>query len=36
MLEALPGHIPGTIEIDISPLNIGDSISISDVALPAA
>ncbi len=31
-LEALPGDLPEHVEIDISALNIGDSIKISDLA----
>ncbi len=34
LLECLPGNIPQQIEIDISPLNIGDSIHVSDMQLP--
>jgi large subunit ribosomal protein L25 len=33
LLEALPGDLPDHVEIDITPLNIGDSVLISD--LPA-
>jgi large subunit ribosomal protein L25 len=34
MVESLPGQIPEKIEIDISALDIGDSIHISDLNLP--
>ena len=34
MIESLPGQIPEKIEIDISALDIGDSIHISDLNLP--
>jgi large subunit ribosomal protein L25 len=31
LLEALPGDLPDHVEIDITPLNIGDSVLISDL-----
>ena len=34
MIESLPGQIPEKIEIDISALDIGDSIHVSDLDLP--
>ena len=34
MIESLPGQIPEKIEVDISALDIGDSIHISDLDLP--
>jgi large subunit ribosomal protein L25 len=34
MIESLPGQIPEKIEIDISALDIGDSIHVSDLNLP--
>ena len=34
-VEALPGDIPNTIEHDISALAIGDSIHVSDLAVPS-
>jgi large subunit ribosomal protein L25 len=34
MVESLPGQIPEKIEVDISALDIGDSIHISDLDLP--
>lgn len=33
-IESLPDNIPGSIEIDISGLEIGDSVHISDLSLP--
>jgi large subunit ribosomal protein L25 len=34
MIESLPGQIPEKIEIDISALDIGDSIHVSDLNVP--
>lgn len=34
MVESLPGQIPDSIEIDISKLDIGDSIHVNEVSLP--
>jgi len=34
MVESLPGQIPEKIEIDISALDIGDAIHVSDLDLP--
>jgi large subunit ribosomal protein L25 len=34
MIESLPGQIPERIDIDISNLDIGDSIHISEISLP--
>jgi large subunit ribosomal protein L25 len=34
MIESLPGQIPEKIDIDISHLEIGDSIHINEISLP--
>jgi large subunit ribosomal protein L25 len=34
-VEAMPGNIPNSLEIDVSELNIGDQRHVSDLALPA-
>ena len=34
MIESLPGQIPERIDIDISNLDIGDSIHINEISLP--
>jgi large subunit ribosomal protein L25 len=34
-VQATPGNIPNSIEVDISALAVGDSIRVSDVTLPA-
>ncbi|HAR95675.1 MAG TPA: 50S ribosomal protein L25, partial [Deltaproteobacteria bacterium] len=34
MVESLPGQIPGAIEVDISKLDIGDSIHVHEISLP--
>jgi large subunit ribosomal protein L25 len=34
MIESLPGQIPEFIEVDISNLDIGDSIHIHEISLP--
>jgi large subunit ribosomal protein L25 len=34
MIESLPGQIPEKIEIDISGLEIGDSIHVNEISLP--
>lgn len=34
MIESLPGQIPERIEVDISNLDIGDSIHINEISLP--
>ena len=34
MIESLPGQIPERIDVDISNLDIGDSIHISEISLP--
>lgn len=34
-VNAKPADIPGSIEVDISEMNIGDAIRVADVALPA-
>jgi len=34
MIESLPGQIPERIDIDISSLDIGDSIHINEISLP--
>lgn len=33
-LECLPGAVPSSIEVDITALNIGDSIVVADIAAP--
>jgi large subunit ribosomal protein L25 len=33
-LECLPRAIPGELEIDVSPLNMGDSLHVRDIVLP--
>ncbi|CAM3599308.1 50S ribosomal protein L25 [Marinicrinis lubricantis] len=33
-VEALPEHLPPSIEMDVSQLNMGDSIKVQDVKLP--
>ncbi|MDD3845413.1 MAG: 50S ribosomal protein L25 [Syntrophorhabdaceae bacterium] len=33
-LECLPGQIPEEISVDITELNIGDSVHVSDISLP--
>lgn len=34
-IQTTPANIPNTIEVDISPLQLGESIRVSDVPLPA-
>lgn len=34
MVESLPGQIPDSIEVDISQLEIGDSIHVHEISLP--
>ena len=34
LVECLPSHIPEYVKVDISPLNIGDSIHVRDLQLP--
>ena len=34
LLECLPTNIPEKIEVDISPLNVGESIHVADLQLP--
>jgi len=34
MIESLPGQIPDSIEVDISKLEIGDSIHVREISLP--
>ena len=34
MVESLPGQIPERIDVDISELDIGDSIHIREITLP--
>ncbi len=34
MIESLPGQIPERIDVDISNLDIGDSIHINEISLP--
>jgi large subunit ribosomal protein L25 len=35
-VEALPGDLPESIDVDISALDIGDTLSLGDVVLPKA
>lgn len=34
MVESLPGQIPDSIEVDVSKLDIGDSIHVNEISLP--
>jgi large subunit ribosomal protein L25 len=34
MIESLPGQIPEKLDVDISNLDIGDSIHINEISLP--
>lgn len=34
-VECLPGSIPDAVEVDVSALDIGDSLHVSDIPLPA-
>jgi large subunit ribosomal protein L25 len=34
MVESLPGQIPAKIQVDISALDIGDSIHVREISLP--
>lgn len=33
-IEALPGDIPEVIEVDVTPLEVGDSLHVGDLAVP--
>jgi large subunit ribosomal protein L25 len=33
-IECLPRHIPETVEVDVSGLSIGDSVSVREISLP--
>lgn len=33
-VEGLPGKLPSTIEVDVSDLGVGDSLSVKDVTIP--
>jgi large subunit ribosomal protein L25 len=34
-VECLPGDVPEAIEVDISPLEVGDSLKVSDLTIPS-
>ena len=34
LVECLPGDIPESLDVDISPLQIGDQVHVSDLAIP--
>jgi large subunit ribosomal protein L25 len=35
-IEVLPEHIPDRVELDVTPLQIGNSLHVSDLAIPNA